>query len=582
MRRELLTRQGDARSAELGQYLFVQALIREVSYNTLSRKDRKTRHLAAARFFEQLDSDELASALAGHYLAAHANAAEGPEQDALAAQARVALKAAAERASRLGAYDQAVQFLQQALSVTMESRDRAELLERASEFAGIASKHSLAVQLARDAIDAHKESGDRLGEARATSALGWVMLNARYDTDALELLKAAVTQFADLDDPLILADMKVNLARAWNQFERVEGESRALALSDEALLVAEHGNHPKLLVKGLLNKGVALGGQGRLREAIALIGAGGDLAREHGLTEQLLASLTVRGYYLGEVDNEEAYRCFLEGLDLARRVGHRALTREFVNNVGYTSFLTGDWERGLAELDATLEEDLETTGRIWLMSNQLIIRASRGDPIDEPLAQLDHLATQVPEPHVLTAPHDTHGNYAQAQGRFADAQRHWLAVAAAWPSQAPASYYQAARPALWSGDLAAVEQNSADLDATGVHGPVVEARRSNLRAAIAALEGRSRDAVALYGDAFAAWGNLKVAWEQALTGVDMATVLDPTEPAVAAAIKTSREILSRLGAKPYLERLEAAAARAGGASRVGTGRKAEALAVETA
>ena len=84
VRREILTRDSDQRSAEQGQYAFVQALIREVAYNTLSKKDRKVRHLAAARYFEQLGSDELASALAGHYLAAHANASEGGEADALA------------------------------------------------------------------------------------------------------------------------------------------------------------------------------------------------------------------------------------------------------------------------------------------------------------------------------------------------------------------------------------------------------------------------------------------------------------------------------------------------------------------
>jgi len=43
-------------------YAFVQALIREVAYNTFAKKDRKVRHLAAARFFEQLGSDELAGA----------------------------------------------------------------------------------------------------------------------------------------------------------------------------------------------------------------------------------------------------------------------------------------------------------------------------------------------------------------------------------------------------------------------------------------------------------------------------------------------------------------------------------------
>ncbi len=77
VRRELLVQSVDPRSPERGQYAFVQALIREVAYNTLARADRKTRHLAAARHFESLGSDELAGALAGHYLAAHSNAAPG-------------------------------------------------------------------------------------------------------------------------------------------------------------------------------------------------------------------------------------------------------------------------------------------------------------------------------------------------------------------------------------------------------------------------------------------------------------------------------------------------------------------------
>ena len=76
--REFLRVDADPRSPERGQYAFVQALIREVAYNMMARADRKTRHLAAARYFEALGSDELAGALAGHYLAAHANSARRP------------------------------------------------------------------------------------------------------------------------------------------------------------------------------------------------------------------------------------------------------------------------------------------------------------------------------------------------------------------------------------------------------------------------------------------------------------------------------------------------------------------------
>ena len=100
--REILTLQSDPRSPERGQYAFVQALIREVAYNALAKRDRKARHLAAARFFESLGTDELAGGLAGHYLSAFRNSAEGPEADAVGAQARIALTAAAQRAIDLG------------------------------------------------------------------------------------------------------------------------------------------------------------------------------------------------------------------------------------------------------------------------------------------------------------------------------------------------------------------------------------------------------------------------------------------------------------------------------------------------
>ena len=129
-RRELVDRDEDPRSAERGQFAFVQSLVREVAYSTLARRDRKTRHLAAARHFETLVDQELAGALATHYLAAYRNATEGPEADALAAQARIALRAAGDRAVALGAQEQALGFYRDALEVTSEPSDRAALLER--------------------------------------------------------------------------------------------------------------------------------------------------------------------------------------------------------------------------------------------------------------------------------------------------------------------------------------------------------------------------------------------------------------------------------------------------------------------
>jgi class 3 adenylate cyclase len=159
VRRELLVLQADPRSPERGQYAFVQALIREVAYNTLAKRDRKIRHLAAARFFEGLETDELAGALAGHYLAAQGYATEGPEADALAAQARVALRGAAERAATLGSHEQAITFLERALAVSTDAADRVDLHERALASALQGLVGEVAERHALGALEGRRSSG---------------------------------------------------------------------------------------------------------------------------------------------------------------------------------------------------------------------------------------------------------------------------------------------------------------------------------------------------------------------------------------------------------------------------------------
>ena len=54
VRRELLLRDDDPRSPERGQYRFLQAVVREVAYDSLAKKDRRAKHVAAARHLESL------------------------------------------------------------------------------------------------------------------------------------------------------------------------------------------------------------------------------------------------------------------------------------------------------------------------------------------------------------------------------------------------------------------------------------------------------------------------------------------------------------------------------------------------
>ena len=130
MKRDLLVRQDDPRSPERGQYGFLQSVVQEVAYESLAKKDRRAKHLAAARYFEALGDDELAGVLASHYLEAYRSTPPGPEADALANQARIALRAAGDRAAALHSARAAVRLYEDALAVTTDPAEVARSTKR--------------------------------------------------------------------------------------------------------------------------------------------------------------------------------------------------------------------------------------------------------------------------------------------------------------------------------------------------------------------------------------------------------------------------------------------------------------------
>jgi tetratricopeptide (TPR) repeat protein len=106
-------------------------------------------------------------------------------------------------------------------------------------------------------------------------------------------------------------------------------------------------------------------------------------------------------------------------------------------------------------------------------------------------------------------------------------------------------------------------------------GGVIDHDRANVRAGVAALEGRVPEALGLYRSALAGYRDAGCRFDVALTVLDMAALIGPDEPAVRAAIPEGREILVGLGARPLIERLDALADE-GGRERDGERRADEA------
>jgi class 3 adenylate cyclase/predicted ATPase len=558
VRGEILTLETDSRSPERGQYAFVQALIREVAYNTLARPDRRTRHLAAARFFEGLDTDEMAGALAGHYLAAYRNSPEAAEAQAVGAQARIALRAAAERAVSLGSYDQALTFLEQALTFTTDPVEAAELLQQAGEAANAVGRYEAAEAHLRRAIAAQRDLGDRPATAAAIAALGRVLLTASHSAEAIALLAPAADEFADLaTDPAGIA-LGSQLARAYFLHD---DNRRSIEVADRVLEAAEHADLRAVIADTLVTKGTALVMLGRAIEGLGAIAAGHALAEASGILSTVLRADTNRAVAQFTRDPRAALETTRAALALARRLGLRGRVARSVGNMGDFALRTGDWPLVLEELTAALAEDFEGSDRVQLLGSAAVLRTLRGEPVADALGEIRRLLGDGGDPQVRVNVEVVAAFAAFAAGDIDEARTSWHLACSLSVSEPPFSLPRAARAALWTGDGAAAGDDLAALDGSGVHGAAVEADRRTIRAGLAALEGRPADALAHYREALRAWRDLGLAWDEALCGLDMATLLDPSDPEVRAAAEAARAILVRLEAAPFIARLDAALAR---------------------
>jgi class 3 adenylate cyclase len=173
VRKEVLGLQADPRSPEHGQYGFLQDLVRHVAYETLSKRERRTRHLAAAVHLSSAfaaDEDEVVEVIASHYLAAYEAAPDVEDAEQIKARARETLVRAGERAESLAAAAEARRYFEQAAELADEALERGGLLGRAGDMAGYAGDPDAARRLLEESIAIFEAEGDTHGAARAS---GW-------------------------------------------------------------------------------------------------------------------------------------------------------------------------------------------------------------------------------------------------------------------------------------------------------------------------------------------------------------------------------------------------------------------------
>jgi class 3 adenylate cyclase/tetratricopeptide (TPR) repeat protein len=383
--RELLTVEADPRSPERGQYMFVQALVREVAYQNLAKADRRQLHLAAARYFEGLGSDELAGVLASHYLAAYQASRPGEEADALAAQARIALQAAAERAIALHSQRQAMGHLEQALLVTRDPAEQALLHLRAAEIGDLSSRDA-GLRHAEQAKDLFTSVGDAHGALRAATWVGRHLTSGNREAQATEAFEVAIAEAEPIRDSAEYAEALAELSRVYMMTQRSE---EAVATADRALELAGKHRQIRAVVEALINKGTALLMLGRTVEAESVLRGAIAVADRNNLSNAALrARNNLQALMLDNVP--EAEELMVESYDMAVRLGHVALRQQFAMGLAELANHAGHSDRWLSEMAAI--EEVEELGPFFeggFAAARSLLAALRGD-LEEATTQQAH------------------------------------------------------------------------------------------------------------------------------------------------------------------------------------------------
>ncbi len=379
VRKEVLSLQADPRSPEHGQYGFLQDLVRHVAVETLSKKERRARHLAAAEHLRTAypDDDEVVEVLASHYLDAYNAVPDADDAEAIRGQARATLQRAGRRAESLGAKGEARRYLEQAAALTDTTHERARLLERAGVLAfGVADLDGAAPLLA-EAIAVYQAEGSTHAAARVSGRLAAVeRFQGRYDDAEARVESALAAVEADEPDADV-ADLWLEVAATCLFRGNLD---RAGELLELALGVAEALGSPSLMARGFVLRSQLAAARSRPEEGVAFLERALVIALEHEKFDdvgRIYFHLSDRAFHRDRY--EQAHDYLLEALRLNRRRGDRRGEFATLAELTWPLNLLGRWDEALAQYEQIAEEQILTATTLSVLDGVIPIHLNRGD-----------------------------------------------------------------------------------------------------------------------------------------------------------------------------------------------------------
>ena len=453
VRQELLELDDDPRSPERGQYRFVQGLIREVAYGRLAKPERMARHLAAARFIEDLDDPELAPVVATHYLKAHEASPAGGTGADFRAAAREALRNAVRRAAQLHSHQQAVSLVEQALAITTEPLEQAALWELAATSANLAVHAAEAEGYARRALEVYRSVGDHVAVRRAATLLATILSDDGRSRETIDLLRPIYEMQAEASASGLMA-MAAALARG---YMLVGEDAASVEISESALGPAEAVEDIAVLVDALITKATALAGMGRVKEGTALLKGAIELADGYQLPRPALRGLNNLINILTD-DLQERSRQVGSALDKAKRIDDAFWRGRFSLWMASDFFSQGHFDRALSLLDEMADVELDRDSVIWRRQLVAEIGMLKGEAgAAERAWEAASAWLGATDPQMVATGHAVLAELDLWNGRFADAWHRALNVDHR-SLTGPEHLLGAASAGLWAGEPAVLAQ----------------------------------------------------------------------------------------------------------------------------
>jgi class 3 adenylate cyclase/tetratricopeptide (TPR) repeat protein len=565
VRKEVLSLTADPLSPERGQYGFLQDLVKKVAYDTLSKKERRIRHLSAAAHLESTaEEDEVVEVVASHYLDAFRSAPDAPDADEIRARAREMMARAAERAGSLGANAEAQRRFEQAAELVDSEPERAELLERAGEMASKGRRYDDAKSHLASAMAILDGAGQAHASARVSAKVAeidWV--EGRLD-QAVERMEDLFRSLSNEEPDRDLAVLAVQLGRVLY----LRGEpQRAEEPNEVALAIGEALALPDIISQALNTKAILAATRGRHEECLALLGHALQIAVENDLPDAALRAFNNLAETMTDRDrHEEALVVYERGLALGRRVGDELWLRSLLSEVVFPLLMLGRWDDAQERADEIPDSKEPQSDIIGLLVSMPVIHLARGD-VEAARRVLGlfegyRQSSDVQEAAALSC---ARASLLRAEGRPKEAltaAREAIlgGLQIGTPATVKIGYTQAMAAAFSMGDLDEVERLVAEIDGMkpGVNTPFLRALADRWRARATATRGSDERVEASFKAAAGLFRETGIPYWRALTQLEHGEWLIGQDRAGEAKplLGEAREVFERLHAQPWLDRLD--------------------------